>query len=282
MSRYRTIQCLIWNDDKFPFASDDCKLVWFHLRTTPLSTSMGIFKASIEGLAAEMRWHLPRYRETFAEGLAKGFWKVDERFHVVYFPNHFKYNKPTNPNVLSSWILMLDEIPDCNLKYECIQQLRMFAKGWGQQYVNVCQTLPQTLPKQEHEHEHEHEKEKEASCTAASSMPSCSQFFTDLPCKGKFEIFQVSIEYVNEMKPLYPGIDVEKEILRAKGWLINNPTKGKTHNGMKRYLGSWLARAQNDCGGNNHGPNNGSGKSKGVERADLFGSPKYERGKADE
>ena len=79
MSRYRNIHCLIWNDDKFPFASDKCQLVFFHLLTTPLSTPFGLYKASLEALAAEKRWTVKAYREGFAEAFRKGFVKHDER-----------------------------------------------------------------------------------------------------------------------------------------------------------------------------------------------------------
>ena len=48
MARYRNIRCLIWNDDKFPFVSDDCQLVWFHAYTYPHSNGLGIYMASKE------------------------------------------------------------------------------------------------------------------------------------------------------------------------------------------------------------------------------------------
>jgi hypothetical protein len=78
--------------------------------------------------------------------------------------------------------------------------------------------------------------------------PSCSAdcVFTEIPCNGSVKIFHVSNEYVAEMRQLYPGIDIEKETLRAKGWNVNNPTKRKTAKGMTKFLGSWYTTAQND------------------------------------
>lgn len=77
-----------------------------------------------------------------------------------------------------------------------------------------------------------------------SSTPESSEIFTELPCTGKTKSWPVTKSYVAEMAPLYPGIDVEAEILRAKGWLMNNPQKRKTAVGMTRFLGSWFAREQ--------------------------------------
>ena len=77
MSRYRVIHCLVWNDDKFPFVSDDCQLIFFHLLTTPLSTPFGCYKASLQALAAEKRWPVERYRQAFQEAFREGFVKHD-------------------------------------------------------------------------------------------------------------------------------------------------------------------------------------------------------------
>lgn len=145
MSRYRNIHCLVWNDDKFPFVSDDCQLVWFHLKTTPLTGPIGVYKASLAGLAEEKRWPLQRYRKAFAEGLGKGFWKYDERFHVILFPKFFKHNKPENPNVLKGWIKYYDEVPDCELKNESIQSLKVFAEGWGEPFIKALANLTPNL-----------------------------------------------------------------------------------------------------------------------------------------
>jgi hypothetical protein len=73
---------------------------------------------------------------------------------------------------------------------------------------------------------------------------SAEELFCELPCVGNGRKYLVSKEYIAQMKPLYPGIDIEKETLRAKGWLINNPSKGKTHQGMTRYLNQWYSRSQ--------------------------------------
>lgn len=128
VSRYRNIHCLIWNDDKFPFVSDDCQLVFFHLLTTPLSTPFGLYKASIEALAKEKRWPVKRYLKAFREAFGKPFVKYDERHLVVFIPHFLKYNPPNNPNVLKSWAPTYREIPDCDLKAEFYQELRSFAE----------------------------------------------------------------------------------------------------------------------------------------------------------
>jgi len=131
---FRAIYTLIWSDDKFPFCSDDAQLVFFHLHTNERTNALGIYKASIEALAADKRWGTERYAKGLGECLHNGFVKYDERFHVVYFPRYLKWNKPANPNVLTSWLKSLDFIPNSNLKVEFLQSLNEYVKRWGKGY----------------------------------------------------------------------------------------------------------------------------------------------------
>jgi hypothetical protein len=131
MSRFRIVYCLIWNDDKFPFASDDCQLVFFHILTTPFSTPFGCYKCSIEALSAEKRWPLEKYKKAFQEGLREGFFRYDPKHHIIYIPRFLKYNPPNNPNVLKSWAKIFLELPQCDLKKECLQNLKDLVEGFN-------------------------------------------------------------------------------------------------------------------------------------------------------
>ncbi len=77
-----------------------------------------------------------------------------------------------------------------------------------------------------------------------ATRPTPAEVFAELPCTGKTQSWPVTKSYIAEMAPLYPGIDIEAEILRAKGWLLNNPQKRKTDRGMTSFLGRWFAREQ--------------------------------------
>lgn len=135
--RYRNIHCLIWNDDKFPFSSDDCKLIFFHILTTPLSSSFGLYKASIGALADEMRWNIQRYTKGFREGLLKGYFLYDDKYYVLFIPNFLKYNPPHNPNVLRSWANTFNEIPQCSLKEQFYQSLKAFLESFDESFRDV-------------------------------------------------------------------------------------------------------------------------------------------------
>ena len=56
---------------------------------------------------------------------------------------------------------------------------------------------------------------------------------------------------VIQWQKAYPAIDVYQELNAMESWLDANPTKRKTPRGIKRFVNSWLARAQ-DKGGSPH------------------------------
>ena len=60
--------------------------------------------------------------------------------------------------------------------------------------------------------------------------------------------WQPEDEDVLKWQQLYPAVAVFQELNAMTGWLDANPTKRKTPRGIKRFVNSWLARAQ-DRGG---------------------------------
>jgi len=53
---------------------------------------------------------------------------------------------------------------------------------------------------------------------------------------------------VKKWVELYPAVDVPQELRAMEGWVDANPTRRKTKRGVKRFVNSWLSRAQ-DKGG---------------------------------
>ena len=50
-----------------------------------------------------------------------------------------------------------------------------------------------------------------------------------------------------EYKRLYPGVDVLQAFREMRAWCINNPQKRKTIKGVKRFVGNWLSKAQDEA-----------------------------------
>ena len=55
-------------------------------------------------------------------------------------------------------------------------------------------------------------------------------------------------EDIKNWQKLYPAVDVYQELNAMEGWCDANPKNRKTKAGIKRFVNSWLSRAQ-DKGG---------------------------------
>ena len=60
--------------------------------------------------------------------------------------------------------------------------------------------------------------------------------------------YGVSPQELEEYASLYPAVDVLQELRSMRGWCLNNETRRKTRNGIRRFVNSWMARVQ-DRGG---------------------------------
>lgn len=72
--------------------------------------------------------------------------------------------------------------------------------------------------------------------------------------------YGVTREDIEKYIFLYPAVNVDQELRAMIGWLDANPSKRKTANGIKNFIGSWLKRAQ-DKGGSGFAPSNQAGSA---------------------
>jgi hypothetical protein len=62
------------------------------------------------------------------------------------------------------------------------------------------------------------------------------------------EIWEADDADIIQWQKTYPAVDIFLELAKMESWLDANPTKRKTSKGIKRFVNSWLSRAQ-DRGG---------------------------------
>ena len=98
------------------------------------------------------------------------------------------------------------------------------------------------------ERREEIEKEKEIEIDKNTISPevetSAQDVFISLPLVTGSGSFDVTFNYLNSLRQLYPAVDVEQEFRKMYGWLDSNPRNRKTSRGIKRFITSWLGRAQ--------------------------------------
>lgn len=64
-----------------------------------------------------------------------------------------------------------------------------------------------------------------------------------------YPVYEEDIAYY---QGLYPAVDIDSEFRKMIGWIDGNPNKRKTKRGIKRFINSWLSKAQ-DRGGSGNG-----------------------------
>lgn len=146
MSRYSKIDRRIHADAAFRELSSPqpCgKYLWFYLLTTPKLTAIpGAISATEGAICDALQWSVEGFREAFAELSQMGMAEADWRAGFIWLPNGVKYNRPENPNVVKSWGVPWDELPECILKVQAWQRLKDFTKdigdSFGKAFIESC------------------------------------------------------------------------------------------------------------------------------------------------
>jgi hypothetical protein len=88
-------------------------------------------------------------------------------------------------------------------------------------------------------------EKKEKACTPQPPKGAEGPPLLEIPCAGKgAKAWGLQQQDLDGWATAYPGLEVLAEVRKAKAWLEANPTRGKTHGGMARFLVNWLSRAQ--------------------------------------
>ena len=197
MARYRKIDPRIWNDEKFASLSHEGQRAFLFILTHPSMTSLGAFRATKEGIEAELGIDTKGFAKPFQELLSKGLIKYDESCFLVFAPNFLKYNQPENPNVVKGWAGCLDLLPECPLLAEVLQRAKSCAsansktsKAFSEALGRVTETLSERYAKQlskglaiqeqEQEQEYKDVSDETSSSANANASESVEENQTDL------------------------------------------------------------------------------------------------------
>lgn len=139
-------------------------------------------------------------------------------------------------------------IRDCKPKYPGPDE----ADDIPPQSAASCGELPPESNPNPIQSESEYKSEYSAEQQAASAPPVIR-----LPLNDGTE-YEVSVEQCHEWAGLYPAVDVIQQFREMRGWLIGNPRKRKTRNGVDKFINGWLAREQDKGGSVGNGYSGGA------------------------
>ena len=131
MAKFRPVDLRLWNDRKFLALSQDGRMLWLFLLTAPCTLPIpGVVVAGDASLAEQLGWTVERLRERFRELFQVGL-SVQREGRVVWLKNALRYQPPANPNMVKSWAKSWDDVPECDLKIEIWQALKIACKSWS-------------------------------------------------------------------------------------------------------------------------------------------------------
>lgn len=63
------------------------------------------------------------------------------------------------------------------------------------------------------------------------------------PTTGQVKTWHLTEAKLAEWEATFETLNVRAECLKARQWLLDNPSRRKTQRGMIKFLGGWLTRA---------------------------------------
>ena len=114
-------------------------------------------------------------------------------------------------------------------------------------------------------------KRKDIASPDEKSSNEAGAIFISIPLNDNTE-YDVPVLDVAHYKELYPAVDVEQELRGMVGWCEANPRNRKTRSGIKRFIASWLNKAQNQ-GGKGYGFHQGHPDAPGKNNPGGYKNP---------
>ena len=134
-SRYTRIATKFWQDEKARRLSDDAKLLYLYVLTSPHSNMAGYYVLPKPYVAYDLQWLPERLDKAFAELLHQGVIKYCEMSDVVLIPNFFKYNPIQNKNQAIGVARRVNELPANTLQKDFLTVVKRFAQPFQELFA---------------------------------------------------------------------------------------------------------------------------------------------------
>ena len=121
MKSYGKIEKGFWRNPKIRAMDEDARWLLNYLYTSPHSNSVGCYVLPSPYIQSDLQWTEDRVSRALSIVLSKGRAKYDHDTELVYLPGWFEHRPVTNVNHAKGAANIIDELPDCRLKAECIQ-----------------------------------------------------------------------------------------------------------------------------------------------------------------
>lgn len=134
-SRYIRIATKFWQDEKVKALTDDAKLLYLYVLTSPHSNMAGYYVLPKPYVAYDLNWLPERLDKAFSELLKQGLIKYCKQSDVVLIPNFLKYNPMQNQNQAKGAARRVAELPSNTLREDFRTVLERYAKQFVERFT---------------------------------------------------------------------------------------------------------------------------------------------------
>ena len=150
-SRYIRVATKFWQDEKVKALSDDSKLLYLYVLTSPHSNMAGYYVLPKPYVAYDLNWLPERLDKAFDKLLHHGLIKYCKQSDVVLIPNFLKYNPMQNQNQAKGAARRVAELPSNTLRDDLGSSGTVCQTVYGMVYERVCQYRSDTDTESESE-----------------------------------------------------------------------------------------------------------------------------------
>lgn len=158
MAEYAKLYKKAWTNPRLRGWSDDEKLLWLYLLSSPHSNCIGFYVLPKSYIAEDLNWTQRHLEKPLAALSDKGFVAYDDSSRTVLIPSWFEHNKIANDNHCKKAAAELSEIPFSPLIEAFAQVVKRLPDGL---HKRLLDGLPERYGNQEEEEEEETVTEEE-------------------------------------------------------------------------------------------------------------------------
>ena len=133
-TRYIRVATKFWQDEKVKNLSDDGKLLYLYVLTSPHSNMAGYYILPKPYVSYDLKWSMERLDKPFRELLEEGLIKYCEQSDVILIPNFLRYNPIQNKNQAIGMGRRIAELPKNALVKDFETVAERFAEPFMKQF----------------------------------------------------------------------------------------------------------------------------------------------------
>lgn len=237
--KYGIVCCSVWDDQNFTSLSYKAIAALVFLWSHPKRNSCGIYRDAVIAMASNSPFPVEDFLEGFNEAEAHGFVLKDSKAKVILLHNYVKHCPPSNPNIIKSWLPVINTVPDCAIKEKWRQET---VKWLGEQYKELFLKL---FPKPfwaEQQPELARTEEVIAPPLTGTIAPR-NETIEKKAKKPKAPKLSDE-EFVDSLRKntAYRHLDIDVELGKMGSWIDANPGRTMT----RMFIVRWLNRAADE------------------------------------